>query len=128
MPLIPSRSLSPRSPGGSNPVFAVGQRVFVHCIGDRGGSVVLADDTGNASRESLADGVEVEVVAWRPRGSAGTRYRIRAGHDGTDGWVHSSNLRTSLVPPAAPPPGATPAGGNPPPAGRRFGQRTWSAR
>jgi hypothetical protein len=110
-------------------VLAIGQRVFVHCVGDRNGSVVLADEAGKALRSTLADGVEVEVVAWRPRGSGGTRYRVRAAGDGTDGWVHSSNLRTMLVPPpvVAPPPGA-PVATDPGPAGRRFGQRPWSPR
>ena len=127
MALIPSRSRS--GAGGANPVLAIGQRVFVHCVWDRTGSVVLADDAGKLLRATLADGVEVEVVAWRPRGSAGTRYRVRAAGDGTDGWLHSSNLRTMLVPPPVveAEPGASPAR-DAGAAGRRFGQRPWSSR
>jgi hypothetical protein len=69
----------------------------------------------------VTDGVEVVVMAWRPRGSAGTRYRVR-GDDGADGWLHAANLRTTL---AAPPPALEPVdrGAVPAPAPRRFGER-----
>src|SRR5262245_40914820 len=101
MSFIPPRAHSPSRPSGA-PVLAVGQRVFVHCGADRTGSVVLDDDNGHPSQASLADGVEVEVIAWRPRGASGTRYRIRAAGDGADGWVHASNLRTTATAPSAP--------------------------
>ena len=127
MSFVSSRNQSARSPGGATPVLAVGQRVFVHCGTDRPGSVLLADENGVPSRSSLADGVEVEVVAWRPRGAGGTRYRVRAGADGTDGWLHASNLRISRVPP---PVSDAPPVSRPDPratsTGRRFGDRTWS--
>jgi len=70
--------------------------------------VALGDDTGKVlSGVCLADGIEVEVLAWRPRGARDTRYRVRAA-DGADGWLPADNLRTSLVP-LPPPPTPTPA-------------------
>lgn len=127
MSFAPSR-IRPSGRSSGAPVLAVGQRVFVHCAGERG-DVVLDDENGHASRTSLPDGVEVEVIAWRPRGQSGTRYRIRVGRDGADGWVHASNLRTTLVRPAPTP---TDPVAEPPkpavPAGRRFGERAWSSR
>jgi hypothetical protein len=85
--------------------MAVGLRVFVNCPGDRSGSVILGDASGKVlSAVHLADGVEVEVIAWRP-GWSDARYRVRASAGGADGWLPADNLRRALVPPpeAAPP-------------------------
>ena len=111
-------------------VFAVGRRVYVACAGDRLAHVALTDDAGAPARTGLADGTEVEILAWRPRGFHGTRYRVRATCDGLEGWLAVDNLRStpSAVPaPIAPPLAATgsapllaPVSGDP---GRRFGQR-----
>src|SRR2546428_142276 len=103
---FPSRNrVVPRSPSRSAPVMAVGQRVFIDVAGNRSGSVVLADESGKVlSTVHLADGFEVEVVAWRPRGPSDTRYRIRTPQ-GVDGWLPANNLRAALVPlPAHEPP------------------------
>jgi hypothetical protein len=82
--------------------MAVGQRVFVNSSRDRSGSVTLADVSGKVlSTVHLADGIEVEVVAWRPGGVSDTRYRVRGPH-GADGWLPAENLRRALVP--LPPP------------------------
>jgi len=95
-----SRSV-PRSPSRSTPVIAIGQHVFVNCPGNR--SVPLADESGRIlSAVHLADGAEIEVVAWRPRGGNETRYRVRALSNGADGWIPAENLRKVLVPLAAP--------------------------
>ncbi len=100
--------------------MAVGQRVFVNSGGNHPGTVALADESGKiVSAVELADGVEVEVVGWRPRGASDTRYRVRTSQ-GTDGWLPAGNLRKTLVPlpaPEAPAPGPVANGG-----GRRFGQ------
>jgi hypothetical protein len=110
-------------------VFAVGRRVYVACAGDRLAHVALTDDAGADARSRLADGTEVEILAWRPRGSNGTRYRVRATREGLEGWIAGNNLRSTLVAvsaPSEPPPTAT---GSAPrvtdsgDAGRRFGQR-----
>jgi hypothetical protein len=82
--------------------MAVGQRVFVNCAANRSGPVTLADVSGKVlSTVHLADGIEVEVVAWRPGGASDTRYRVR-GPDGADGWLPAENLRRLLAP--LPPP------------------------
>jgi hypothetical protein len=106
-------------------VLAVGQHVFVNSPGSPPRPVALGDESGTLlSGEHLIDGVEVEVLAWRPRGASDTRYRVRA-NSGIDGWLPAGNLRKSLVPlppPASPMPAqaAVPADKN----GRPFGRRS----
>jgi hypothetical protein len=102
-------------------VLAVGQRVFVNCGASRNASVALGDESGKVlSAVHLADGVEVEVIAWRPRGATDTRYRVRRPSDGADGWLACINLRSALVPPpAAVQPETLPSGD----VVRPFGQR-----
>jgi len=123
--LFPSRNRPvTRPPARSTPVMAVGQRVFVNCAGNRSGAVTLADVSGEVlSAVHLADGIAVEVVAWRPRGASDTRYRVRAPH-GADGWLPAENLRPALVP-LSPPETPTPAQATTvaDASGRRFGQR-----
>jgi hypothetical protein len=109
--------------------MAVGQRVFVNSKTNLSGSVALGDESGKIlSGTHLADGVEVEVRAWRPRGKSGTRYRVLAP-DGADGWLAAENLRAVLVP--------LPAAESPAPAqttiavdgnARPFGQRSHTVR
>lgn len=97
-----NRPAPPRPRPRSAPTIAVGQRVFVHCPNSRSGTVELVDDTGKVlSAIHLADGAEVEVVAWRPRVEGDAHYRIRASSSGVDGWLPSGNLRKVLVPVAA---------------------------
>ena len=105
------------------PVMAVGQHVFVNCPGS--GTVVLVDVTGKVeSSVRLADGIEVEVLAWRPGGASDTRYRVRASSNGADGWLPADYLRKLLVPlPTAESPstGQAPVGED---EVRLFGQRS----
>ena len=106
-------------------VLAVGQRVFVASLADGPAFVALTDDTGKNAVASLADGTEVEIRAWRPAGSDGTRYSVRSIADGVEGWLASGNLRGTLVP-VLPPPSTAPARAvsvpDPDPP-RYFGQR-----
>ena len=74
-------------------VHAVGQRVYVNRLGTGFVHVDLMNDEGTTTIASLADGLEVMVVAWKPRGSTGTRYRVRCTHDGVEGWLAAANLR-----------------------------------
>jgi hypothetical protein len=87
----------PRPQSRSGLVMAIGQRVFVDSAGNRSGSVALADVGGKVvSGVHLADGTEVRVLEWRPRGANETRYRVQAAH-GLDGWLPAENLRSTLV-------------------------------
>ena len=94
-------------------VFAVGRRVYVACAGERLAHVALTDDGGADAQTRLADGTEVEILAWRPRGSHGTRYRVRATRDGREGWLAVDNLRSTRsavsAPIALPPVASDPA-------------------
>jgi hypothetical protein len=114
-----------RPPREPRIVLAVGQRVFVHGPIDVNQLVPLTDENGIPATASLRDGTEVEVLAWRPRGSAGTRYRICDRADGADGWLGADELRKTAVrpAPALPPPPAAPSPYSPS-AGRPFGSRS----
>ena len=127
---FPTRARStPRASRSSLPTIAIGRLVFVNCHpSDRSGAVFLADESGKViSAVRVADGLEVEVIAWRPRGAAETRYRVRVRSTGAEGWLPAENLRTVLIPlpPPAPPAAAalTPARATPIAGSRRrFGQ------
>jgi hypothetical protein len=85
-------------------VLAVGRHVFVNGSLDPSRSVVFTDEYGKCpTTVRLQDGAEVEVLAWRPRGSAGTRYRVRNQADGADGWLGADDLRTTATRPPAEP-------------------------
>src|SRR5438045_1606133 len=102
LPPFPPRSRpTPRPP--SPAAIAVGQRVFVHCPDGRRGSVLVLDQNGKnlSSPVHLADGVEVEVVAWQPV-AGDAHYRVCAPSIDADGWLSAANLRNVLVP--LPPP------------------------
>src|SRR5262249_39594816 len=110
-------------------VFAVGRRGYVAGGGERPAHGALTDGGGAGAPARLGDGTEVEILAWRPRGSRGTRYRVRATRDGREGWLAVDNLRgtpSAVSAPVAPSPAATdPAPLRPTASGdsrRRFGQ------
>lgn len=64
-------------------------------------AVPLTDENGIASGRELGADVEVEIVAWRPRGLQGRRYRVRSLADGVEGWVDGPQVR-ALPPPPSP--------------------------
>ena len=108
-------------------MLSVGRRVFVN---GRDG-VVLTDEAGRSVAHRLADGAEVEILAWRPRGAA-TRYRIQSTSGDTEGWVAADELRPARHPvetatraPAAVPSAAPPTARSvrADEGGRKFGQR-----
>ena len=104
MAFFPSRARSlPQSPRRALPSIAIGRRVFVDCAESDSGTLFLGDETGKViSAQRVADGLEVEVIAWRPRGANGTRYRVRVPSTGADGWLPADKLRKLLVPLPAP--------------------------
>src|SRR6185369_15143139 len=81
------------SPRATQVILAVGQRAFVHHPGDSPYPVAMTDDQGVPAAAALRDGDEVEILAWRPRGSTGTRYRVRRPADGANGWLAATELR-----------------------------------
>jgi hypothetical protein len=76
-------------------VFAVGRRVFIASTTAPLSSVPLTDDSGVTVCGSLRDGAEVEIVAWRPLGSQGTRYLVRSSSKGIEGWLGAADIRGS---------------------------------
>lgn len=65
---------------------------------------MLMDEDGRTPLGVLADGIEVALLAWRPRSGDGTRYQVRAIGTGVVGWLGVGNLRAtaSALPPPAP--------------------------
>jgi hypothetical protein len=54
--------------------------------------VTLTDEAGDKSIGSLKRGTQVEIVAWRPLGSNGTRYQVRSPLTGVEGWLGVGNI------------------------------------
>ena len=127
-PFFPQTSgTHPPRPQAGTPVLAVGRRMLVNCPGDGMRRVTLTDGNGSTALATLADGTEVEIVAWHPRGAGGTRYRIRATAGGIQGWLAAADLRPCPAPPpppvvrapaAAPRPAPSQAKARPRPASR----------
>ena len=103
MAFIPSRQRTVHPPRRVQVVLAVGQRVFINRPTDTSHPISLTDDRGVPATTALSDGAEVEIIAWRPRGSTGTRYRVRNHSDGSDGWLAANELRATAVRPASAP-------------------------
>jgi hypothetical protein len=82
----------PSAPKGP-PVLGVGSRVVVTCRNGGSGSVTLTDDTGTRALATVDDGVEVEILAWRPRRGGDTRYRVASTTGGIEGWLGAANLQ-----------------------------------
>jgi hypothetical protein len=128
MSLPPENPRSAPRPGRSHAaVLSIGRRVFVHCPDEPTRGIALTDDAGRDLTPRLADGAAVEVVAWRPRGGAGTRYRVRATSGQVDGWLGAEALRATPEPgpsvgaPSPEPPRPLPAAAVD--TARKFGQR-----
>jgi hypothetical protein len=54
--------------------------------------LTLTADDDTTMVATLADGVEVEVLAWRPAGADGPRYRVRCSDPAVEGWLGGANL------------------------------------
>jgi hypothetical protein len=78
---------------GDGNVLAVGWRVLVVSPAGRGRRVTLTDSDGTTAVGTLADGAEVEILAWRPRRSGTTLYRIRPTGGDTEGWLSGANMK-----------------------------------
>src|SRR5262245_29800150 len=58
-------------------VLSIGTRALVTPLPGMSAGT-LTDDNGIATGQTLAGGVEVEIVAWRAGGRSGNRYRVRS--------------------------------------------------
>jgi hypothetical protein len=94
-------------------VLGVGSRAVVTSPGAGSGRVTLTDDSGANALAAVADGVEVEITAWRPRRGGKTLYRVVSTTGGVEGWLGAESLQPRTVPrpakPAAGAPAVTPA-------------------
>jgi hypothetical protein len=99
----------PVQPRDKPPVFAVGQRAYASDPSGRKGPVVLIDVSGKLALGHLADGDEVEILAWIPRRGS-TLYRVLSTEQRIEGWLGVANLGKSLAAPssAAPASATTP--------------------
>jgi hypothetical protein len=78
------------------PVFCVGWHAFVNWPQPAGTTprpVPMTDAAGMPIANDLADGQEVEIVAWRPRAREGVAYHIRRRTDGSEWWIAVAYLR-----------------------------------
>jgi len=108
-PRFPTFAGVRRPPTGKDrPILGVGWRVLVTAGGGSSKRVTLTDETGTSALGTVADGVEVEILAWRPRPGGDTRYRVFLRSGGLEGWLGAGSLRPRVTPapakPAAPPP------------------------
>ena len=81
------------------PVLGVGSRVLVTSGNGRSDHVTLTDDSGTSMLGTVASGVEVEIVAWRPRRGGDTRYRVVTTRDRVEGWLGAASLQPRQLPP-----------------------------
>ena len=82
------------------PVFAVGRRVSVAGSSEKSADVTLTDEAGTTAVGTLRSGSEVEILAWRPRGADGARYRVRATRNAIEGWLGAASLSSPPKPAA----------------------------
>jgi hypothetical protein len=83
---------------GDGNVLAVGWRVRVTSPAGRGHRVSLTDSEGTTTVTTLPDGTEVEILAWRPRRSGATLYRVQPTSGGKEGWLSGSSLKAPPAP------------------------------
>lgn len=102
------RPPTPKAP----PSLGVGSRALVTCSAGGTEGVTLTDDTGTSVLTTVANGVEVEILAWRPRRGSDTRYRVVSTGGGVEGWLGAKNLqaRPSAAPSVKAPATVAPAG------------------
>jgi len=92
----------------NEPVYCVGWKAFVHwpAVAGAATSVPLTDLFGNPQQNDLLDGQQLEILAWRPRSSAGALYHVRRLLDGSEWWIGARHLRRQAVAAAAEAPSA----------------------
>jgi hypothetical protein len=107
----------PKPPArGLGPVLAIGSRALVTGREPGQRKVPLLDDNDSPTDVQLPVDSEVEVVAWKPRSQAGTRYLVRVIADGREGWLASDSVRARA--PVPRPPRQAPVAAPPAPKAR----------
>ncbi len=81
-------------------MIAIGHRAVVTTRNSGADRVTVTDEDGVDTVTTVADGLEVEVLAWRPRRGGGTRYRILAKD--VEGWIGAASLEAVKRAPAPP--------------------------
>jgi hypothetical protein len=100
---MPGRDPKSR-PGKGELVIGVGSRAYVHWAPPAASptqGVPIVDGTGRMLANDLADGQEVEILAWRPGSREGLSYQVRRTGDGKEWWIAATYLRRAPVRPAA---------------------------
>jgi hypothetical protein len=93
----------PKPPArGLGPVLAIGSRALITGREPGQRKVSLLDDNDSPTDVQLPVDSVVEVVAWKPRSQAGTRYLVRVVADGREGWLGSDSVRAPAPVPRPP--------------------------
>src|SRR5262249_59171730 len=75
-------------------VIAVGFRAIVRLPPHGGDGVTLASEDGLTALRTVQVGAEVDITAWRSRGSAPALYRVLIRHEGKEGWTSAASLES----------------------------------
>jgi hypothetical protein len=78
--------------------MAVGLRAIVRRPPDGDDRLTLTAEDGRTVLGTVQVGAEVEITAWRSRGSAPALYRVLIRSEGKEGWTSAANLKS---PPSA---------------------------
>ncbi len=77
------------------PVLAVGARAVIVCPNTPRRLVTLTDANGTSFVGTVAEGAEVEIIAWQTGGRVGRRYQVRSSDRTVEGWLSAAYLRAS---------------------------------
>ena len=75
-------------------VIAVGCRATVRRPPNGGDGVTLTTEDGRTALGTVQVGAEVEITAWRSRGSAPALYRVLIRSEGKEGWTSAASLES----------------------------------
>ncbi len=91
-PVFPSIAWS-RRVRSQLPVLAVGARAVIVCPNTPRRLVTLTDANGTSVVGTVAEGAEVEIIAWQTGGRTGRRYQVRSSDGTFEGWLSAAHLR-----------------------------------
>ena len=75
-------------------VIAVGCRAIVRRPPHGGDGITLTTEDGRTALGTVQVGAEVEITAWRSRGSAPALYRVLIRREGKEGWTSAASLES----------------------------------